>query len=434
MSITYNSYKSLDDLPENLEVRDDFKEIYNVMEYSSQNMFITGKAGSGKTTLLEYFRVNSKKNFVILASTGISAIKAKGKTIHSFFLFPPRILINEKIQRLSNKIISKIDTILIDECSMIRSDVLDGIDQSLKLNRRSEECFGGVQVILLGDLYQLPPVVRENEQEIFYNFYPDGHYFFNANCYQSSSLKTFELTKVYRQKDETFLNVLSNIRSGLISDNDLNIINDRIIKDNSIIPIETIILSPTNRKVDSINNANLKNISTESFLYKSIQTGDFKEKPADEILELKLGAQVMMVKNDLKSPKRWVNGSIGVVHKLDKNIIHLKIKNKVHKITKDTWERFNYTIKDGEVKHEVVATFTQYPIKLAWAVTIHKSQGQTFENVIIDLDSGTFAHGQTYVALSRAISLKGIFLTRKIRRSDIIFSNRIDNFLNTNFI
>ena len=211
---------------------------------------------------------------------------------------------------------------------MIRSDILDGIDQSLKLNRRSEECFGGVQVILLGDLYQLPPVVRENEQEIFYNFYPDGHYFFNANCYQSSSLKTFELTKVYRQKDETFLNVLSNIRSGLISDNDLNIINDRIIKDNSIIPIETIILSPTNRKVDSINNANLKNISTESFLYKSIQTGDFKEKPADEILELKLGAQVMMVKNDLKSPKRWVNGSIGVVHKLDKNIIHLKIKNK----------------------------------------------------------------------------------------------------------
>lgn len=434
MSITYNSYKSLDDLPENLEVRDDFKEIYNVMEHSSQNMFITGKAGSGKTTLLEYFRVNSKKNFVILASTGISAIKAKGKTIHSFFLFPPRILINEKIQKLSNKIIGKIDTILIDECSMIRSDVLDGIDQSLKLNRRNEEYFGGVQVILLGDLYQLPPVVRENEQEIFYNFYPDGHYFFNANCYQSSSLKTFELTKVYRQKDETFLNVLSNIRSGYVSENDLNIINDRIIKGNSIIPNETIILSPTNRKVDSINNVNLKNINTESFLYESIQTGDFKEKPADEILELKLGAQVMMVKNDLKSPKRWVNGSIGVVHKLDNDIIHLKIKNKVHKITKDTWEKFNYTIKDGEVKHEVVATFTQYPIKLAWAVTIHKSQGQTFENVIIDLDSGTFAHGQTYVALSRAISLKGIFLTRKIRRSDIIFSNRIDNFLNTNFI
>ena len=149
---------------------------------------------------------------------------------------------------------------------MIRSDILDGIDQSLKLNRRNEDSFGGVQVILLGDLYQLPPVVRENEQEIFYNFYPDGHYFFNANCYQSSSLKTFELTKVYRQKDETFLNVLSNIRSGLISDNDLNIINDRIIKDNSIIPIETIILSPTNRKVDSINNTNLKNISTESIL------------------------------------------------------------------------------------------------------------------------------------------------------------------------
>ena len=178
---------------------------------------------------------------------------------------------------------------------------------------------------------------------------------------------------------------------------------------------------------------NLENIKSDSFFYKSIQTGDFKEKPADELLELKVGAQVMMVKNDLKYPKRWVNGSIGIVHQLDENSIHVKIKKKVYNIPKDNWERFNYSIKDGEVKHEVVATYTQYPIKLAWAVTIHKSQGQTYENVIIDLDSGSFAQGQTYVALSRATTLEGIYLTRAIRVSDIFLNNRFhhsDNYLN----
>ena len=421
------------DLPDNLEVKDDFKKIYNLMEYSNQNMFITGKAGSGKTTLLEYFRINSLKNFIILASTGISAIKAKGKTIHSFFLFPPRILINEKIQRLSSKVIGKVDTILIDECSMIRSDILDGIDQSLKLNRRNEDSFGGVQLILLGDLYQLPPVVRSNEEEIFNNFYPNGHFFYNANCYENSQIKTYELEKVYRQKDHVFLDLLNKIRLAEISQDDLFVINRRVISDRSEVPNQTIILSPTNRKVDSINNMNLENIKSDSFFYKSIQTGDFKEKPADELLELKVGAQVMMVKNDLKYPKRWVNGSIGIVHQLDENSIHVKIKKKVYNIPKDNWERFNYSIKDGEVKHEVVATYTQYPIKLAWAVTIHKSQGQTYENVIIDLDSGSFAQGQTYVALSRATTLEGIYLTRAIRVSDIFLNNRFhhsDNYLN----
>ena len=232
---------------------------------------------------------------------------------------------------------------------------------------------------------------------------------------------------MYRQKDKIFLNVLNKIRLGNVTNDDLLIINERIINDYSEIPDETIILSPTNRKVDNINNLNLQNIQSKSFIFKSSQTGDFKDRPAHETLELKVGAQVMMVKNDTKFPKRWVNGSIGVVSQLDEKSIHLKIKNNVYKIIQDTWDRFNYTIKDGEVKHEVVATFTQYPIKLAWAVTIHKSQGQTYENVIIDLDNGTFADGQTYVALSRSVSLKGVFLTRKIKKSDIIFNNRISN-------
>ena len=418
-----NKALNYSDIPDKIEFKDEFRSIFNEMEYTNKNIFITGKAGTGKTTLLEYFRINSKKNFVILASTGISAIKAKGKTIHSFFLFPPRILINEKVKRLRNNVIKNIDTILIDECSMIRCDLLDAIDQSLRLNRNCEQSFGGVQIILLGDIHQLPPVIRENERDIFDNFYPNGHYFFNANCYENSNINTYELTKIYRQKDAEFIDILSKIRSGNVTDTDLMPLNNKVISESSNILYETIILSPTNRKVDSINSVNLKNINSETFSYKSSETGEFKEKPADEVLELKVGAQVMLIKNDSKSPKRWVNGSIGIVTDLTTNSIHLKIKDKVHKITKNTWEKFDYIIKDGQVLHEVVATFTQYPIKLAWAVTIHKSQGQTFEKVIIDLDRGSFAHGQTYVALSRVTSLEGLFLTRPINISDILYNN-----------
>ena len=420
-----NKIHNYSDIPDEIELEDEFKNIFNKMEYSNQNIFITGKAGTGKTTLLEYFRINSKKNFVILASTGISAIKAKGKTIHSFFLFPPRILINEKIKRLRSNIIKNVDTILIDECSMIRCDLLDAIDQSLRLNRNSDESFGGVQIILLGDIHQLPPVIRENERDIFDSFYPNGNYFFHANCYQNSNISTYELTKIYRQKDAEFINILNKIRSGNVTESDLLPLNNKVVNQDSNVLYETIILSPTNRKVDTINSVNLQNINSETFSYQSSETGEFREKPADEILELKVGAQVMLIKNDIKSPKRWVNGSIGIVTDLTANSIHLKIKNKVHKITQDTWEKFDYLIKDGEVLHEVVATFTQYPIKLAWAVTIHKSQGQTFEKVIIDLDRGSFAPGQTYVALSRVTSLEGLFLTRPINISDILFNNKL---------
>ena len=423
------SYINYSDLPEEIQFEDEFKDIFYKMEHSKENMFVTGKAGSGKTTLLEYFRINSSKNFIILASTGISAIKAKGKTIHSFFLFPPRILINEKIQKLRGKVINNVETILIDECSMIRSDVLDGIDQSLKFNRNNEKPFGGVQIILLGDIHQLPPVVRENEQDIFDNFYPYGHYFFHANCFQESNIKKYELKKVYRQKDLIFLDILNNIRIGNINAENLQILNERVINNDLNVPSETIILSPTNRKVDGINRHNLEKLNQKLFSYLSTETGDFKEKPADEILQLKIGAQVMLIKNDTKSPKRWVNGSIGVVTELSKDSIKLRIKNKIHKITQDTWEKFNYRIQDNQVVHEVTATFTQYPIKLAWAVTIHKSQGQTFENVILDLDTGSFAHGQTYVALSRVVSLEGLYLTRRIKMSDIIFNQNLQEYL-----
>jgi ATP-dependent exoDNAse (exonuclease V) alpha subunit len=299
----------------------------------------------------------------------------------------------------------------------------------LKFNKNNEKPFGGVQIILLGDIHQLPPVVRENEQDIFDNFYPYGHYFFHANCFQQSNIKKYELKKVYRQKDLIFLDILNNIRIGNINAENLQILNERVINNDLNVPSETIILSPTNRKVDEINRQNLEKLNQELFSYLSTETGDFKEKPAEQILQLKVGAQVMLIKNDTKSPKRWVNGSIGVVTELSKDSIKLRIKNKIHKITQDTWEKFNYRIQDNQVVHEVTATFTQYPIKLAWAVTIHKSQGQTFENVILNLDTGSFAHGQTYVALSRVVSLEGLYLTRRIKMSDIIFNQNLQEYL-----
>ena len=264
-----NKINKNSDLKNIIELEHEFEDIFNKMEYSNQNIFITGKAGTGKTTLLEYFRINSKKNFVILASTGISAIKAKGKTIHSFFLFPPRILINEKIKRLRGNLIKNVDTILIDECSMIRCDVLDAIDQSLRLNRNNDKIFGGVQIILLGDIHQLPPVIRENEKDIFDNFYPNGHYFFHANCYENSNIRTYELTKIYRQKDTEFIDILNKIRSGNITETDLIPLNNKVINQGSNDLYESIILSPTNRKVDAINSANLKSISNDCLLYTS---------------------------------------------------------------------------------------------------------------------------------------------------------------------
>ena len=227
---------------------------------------------------------------------------------------------------------------------MIRSDVLDGIDQSLKFNRNNEKPFGGVQIILLGDIHQLPPVVRENEQDIFDNFYPYGHYFFHANCFQESNIKKYELKKVYSNKDLIFLDILNNIRIGNINAENLQILNERVINNDLNVPSETIILSPTNRKVDGINRQNLEKLNQKLFSYLSTETGDFKEKPADEILQLKIGAQVMLIKNDTKSPKRWVNGSIGVVTELSKDSIKLRIKNKIHKITQDTWEKFNIIV------------------------------------------------------------------------------------------
>ena len=430
--------KTSTELPSNFELTEEFKTTYQIMENTNKNMFITGKAGCGKSTLLEYFRINSKKNFVILAPTGIAAIKAQGSTIHSFFLLPHSILTESDIEEIkkrnTRRVINKLDTILIDESSMIRADILDGIDKSLRINRNINKPFGGVQMILIGDLFQLPPVVTGDEVLAMEHIYPDGNYFFNSNSYKKSNFTTYELNKIFRQKDEDFINILNQIRISKISQNDLDIINKRVVNFDFKLPKKTIVLSPTNRKVDLINNTNLNKIQSKTFTYSAVIEGKFGEAPVDEELDLKLGSQIMIVKNDISKPRRYVNGTIGFVIDLEKDYIKVEVDDIEIKIDKYTWERIQYKIIEGKIVKEVIASFTQYPIKLAWAVTIHKSQGQTFENVFIDLDTGAFSHGQTYVALSRSTSMDGLFFKRKIFKSDIIFDKRIYDFLSNKTI
>jgi len=420
------------DLPKKLILTKEFKNLFNKMENDNENMFITGKAGCGKSTLLEYFRQKTKKNYVILAPTGLIALKAKGKTIHSFFGFPPRFILRKDVKTLNHRkkeIVRKIQILLIDEASMIRADLFDAINQSLKINRKNNEIFGGVQLILFGDLFQLPPVVTPEIEEIMEKKYPKGPFFFNANVFKKANIKRYELSKIFRQKNKNFINLLNEIRIAKIDQKGLNAINQRTQKTGFKIPKGIVILSPTNAKVDRINIMNLNKINSKTYEYKAEIEGDFRSDPVSSQLKLKVGAQVIITKNDIN--RRWVNGDIAEISKLQNDKIFIKLNGRILQLKKSTWKQYEYYLSKNKIGAEVVATFTQYPLKLAWAATIHKCQGQTFQKVVIDLDTGTFSHGQTYVALSRATSLKGLFLTRDVSYSDFKFDNRVYHYLET---
>ena len=419
-------------IPEKFELTDEFKNTYNLINNTNKNLFITGKAGCGKSTLLEYFRQNTNKNHVILAPTGITAIKAKGKTIHSFFKYPARIITKEDVKILRDRnLLNRLETLLIDESSMIRSDIFDAIDLSLKINRKNKKPFGGVQIVLFGDLLQLPPVVSSQEKEVIEKFYPKGQYFFNAECFDPEKFVTIELSKIFRQIDKDFINLLNKFRIAKVDSEDFSIINKRVIKEISNLPKETIILATRNSKVDEINTSKLNELQTKTFTYKAIVKDEFKENsfPVKKELKLKVGAQIMITKNDTGSPQKWVNGTLATIEYLSKDEIKIKIKDKIFNLPKTKWENINYRINGNKINPTVVGVFIQYPIKLAWASTIHKCQGQTFSNVVIDLHEGAFTHGQTYVALSRATSINGVHLIREIKQSDLIFDKNVFSFL-----
>ncbi len=413
-------------MSEKFVLNDHFKEIIALFENSSKNIFITGKAGTGKSSLIRYLKKNTKKNLVLLAPTAIAALNINAKTIHSFFNFPFHIITKGDIKKHYNKrLINKIDAILIDEASMLRPDIVDAINLTLQATRDNDLAFGGIQMILVGDLYQLPPVVTNNEIEIMSNLYPNGNFFFNSSIFQKTEITKYELTKVYRQSDLKLINLLDKARNADLNEDDLSLFNDRIVDEDWMMPDEILTLSTNNQKVNAINAVSLDNIDSKEYTYHAEIDGKYSGAPVDAELKIKAGAQVMLVKNG----ENWVNGTLATIDKLSKNEIHIKIKDNIYKLEKEKWEKFDYKISNNKIIPSVSATFIQYPLKLAWAATIHKCQGQTFDKVMIDMDYGAFAHGQTYVALSRVVSLDGLYLRKPLRNEDFIFNPAIKKFL-----
>lgn len=419
------------DLQKDIILTDEFKRAFDLLNSSSSHVFITGKAGTGKTTLLQYFRNQTKKNVAVLAPTGVAAVNVGGKTIHSFFKLPPRLIQKKDIRPTRERdLMKKIDTIIIDEISMVRSDLMDAVDLALRVNRsRFDVAFGGVQMILAGDLYQLPPVVDQDMKEVFDILYPTP-YFFSSEVFKNIDLEYIELEQVHRQSDPEFIGILNSFRDKIVDDHLLSIINRRVIQAKACGEDNYITLTTTNDGANKINEQKLRQLPGREFSYKATIVGKYDKSsyPADVCLKLKKGAQVMLIKNDIN--KNWVNGSIGVVDYLSNNSIRVKTQNGTFDIPREKWEKIEYRFNQKEQKIEayVIGSFEQYPIRLAWAITIHKSQGKTFDRVIIDFEKGAFAHGQAYVALSRCRSLEGIILKRPVSYKDIIFDEQIYQF------
>jgi hypothetical protein len=423
------------------ELNEGFRNAIRLMEDTDKHLFITGKAGTGKSTLLAYFCRTTRKNPVVLAPTGVAALNVKGQTIHSFFNFyvdvTPEKIRQKKTRPRNAKLYKKLKTIIIDEISMVRADLLDSIDEFLQLyGPHPSRRFGGVQMIFVGDLYQLPPVVSSQEREIFATRYATP-YFFSSHVLADTQLARIDLDKVYRQKDPTFVDLLNKIRNNSVNDADLALVNNRVAK--SGIPLEQdfqITLTTTNVIADAINDTHLAALRGKSYSATAEVEGDFGREyfPTAADLQYKAGAQIMMLNNDPE--KRWVNGSIGMIEAMKQDIdgknyltVRLQDAKKTVEVYPYTWEVYRFSVDNGAITSEPAGAFTQYPFRLAWAITIHKSQGKTFKRIAIDIGRGAFAAGQMYVALSRCTSLAGITLKTPVRARDISTDPRIVDFL-----
>lgn len=419
----------------NIILSSEQEALFNKIESSNAHIFITGKAGTGKSLLLQYFKQNSSKRFVVAAPTGVAALNVGAQTIHSLFRIPPAFIKKDSlpIDHKTATLLRNIDTVVIDEISMVRADLMDAIDYRLRQARANSLPFGGVQIIMFGDLFQLPPVVSDKELHKYFEDTQGGYFFFNADVWKNARFEIYELTQIFRQKDEDFKTILNAIREGDINDGHLEHLNQRTT---AVIPAEGVItLATTNSAVAEINNSRLSQLDGKMFEYRASISGNLEESsfPTEEVLRLKKGAQVMLLKND--RDKRWVNGTLGIVDSLTDAEVKVNIDGIVYSLPRETWKkiRYYYDRSTNTVEEETVSSFTQFPLRLAWAVTIHKSQGQTFSTIAIDMGNGAFAHGQTYVALSRCTTLEGLYLIQPITREHIIVEPKIVSFMKNKY-
>ncbi len=413
---------------EGIEITEEYKVVAKLLDAGAPIVFVSGKAGTGKSTLIHYIRHVTKKNTVVVAPTGIAALNALGVTIHSYFRLPPRVIVPEDVEEVRDRsLYSKLDLLIVDEVSMVRADVMDGMDRFLRMNGKlKSEPFGGTQLLLVGDLFQLPPVVTQSEEAALLSSHYDSPYFFSAKALQQSQMLPVELGKIFRQRDPAFTDLLNRIRVA----EDLGMVIPTI---NSACSTpgdaaeQILTLTCTNADADRENADRLSSLPGEARTFLGEITGKFqveKERlPSPVNLELKPGAQVMFTKND--GGKRWVNGSLGRVKALLERTIQVEMvshpRGVVHEVERAKWESYRYRFDKAQdrILPEVAGVYTQFPLMLAWAVTIHKSQGKTLERVRVDLGKGAFSPGQVYVALSRCRSLDDIRLARPIQAKDV---------------